>query len=53
MFLKTWQPVHTLDVETETLMEDFIGTRGKQYAQKTVNVVVRERTKLRKKEGIA
>ena len=49
LFLKTWQPKHPLDQKTLTLMEDFVGTRGKQYAAKTVQAVTKERNRLRKK----
>ena len=49
MFLKTWQPKHPVNMKTLTLMEDFVGTRGKHYATKTVQAVTTERNRLRKK----
>merc|ERR1712098_243217 len=33
MFLKTWIPKHELNPKTKRVLEDFVGTRGKKYAQ--------------------
>merc|ERR1712098_153290 len=52
MFLKTWIPKHELNPKTKRVLEDFVGTRGKKYAQITVGVIRTERNKARKKKGI-
>ena len=51
-FLKTWKPKHPLRERTRRLIEDFLGTRGKKYAEITENVVRIERNKARKRKGL-
>ena len=51
-FLKTWQPKHPLRERTRRLIEDFLGTRGKKYAEITEKVVRIERNKARKRKGV-
>jgi len=51
-FLKTWRPKHTLRERTRRLIEDFLGTRGKKYAEITEKVVKIERNKARKRKGV-
>ena len=51
-FLKTWKPKHPLRERTRRLIEDFLGTRGKKYAEITEKVVRIERNKARKRKGV-
>lgn len=39
-FLKTFQPKHSLRERTRQMIEDFVGTRGKKYADITEKVIV-------------
>ena len=51
-FLKKWRPKHPLRERTRRMIEDFLGTRGKKYADITMNVVRIERNKARKRKGL-
>ena len=51
-FLKKWRPKHPLRERTRRMIEDFLGTRGKKYADITINVVRIERNKARKRKGL-
>ena len=51
-YLKTFQPQFPLRPRTRTLIEDFVGTRAKKYADITARVILLERNKARKNKGI-
>jgi len=51
-FLKSWQPCHPLKPRVRTLLEDFVGTRGKKHAEITARVSRIEQNKARKRKGV-
>jgi len=52
MFLKTWRPSHPLDSSTRSMLENFVGTRGKKFAEITARVQRIEHNKARKRKGL-
>ena len=51
-FLKKWRPKHPLRERTRRVIEDFLGTRAKKYADITLKVVRTERNRARKRKGL-
>ena len=51
-FLKSWRPSHPLDERIRVILEDFVGTRGKKFADKTAEVARHVHIKARKKKGL-
>jgi len=52
MFLKEWTPKFQLDQDLRILLEDFVGTRSRKFADKTVQIARQESIRERKRRGV-